>query len=137
MEAYGGISSVLVFKFENTGSVGLLRLQPSARLAPGQPTGWPQSSGWQYTSESLGIPVPGLFPLPPRLRRGGAAGLSGTQIAQARRGASIMALRDSAQTNGHAAPPPAVPALHDRRTCKAQRPDRPTTGPPHNALAPL
>ena len=37
-----------------------------------------------------------------------------------------MALRDSlaAQTNGHAAPPPAVPALHDR-TCKTQRLDRP------------
>ena len=32
-----------------------------------------------------------------------------------------MALGDSAQTNGHAAPPPAVPVLHDR-TCKAKRP---------------
>ena len=57
-----------------------------------------------------------------------AAGLSGTRIAQARRGADILGNRDSAQTDRHAAPPPAVPALHVR-TCKAQRPDRPHFAP--------
>ena len=37
-----------------------------------------------------------------------------------------MALRGSAQTNRHAAPPPAVPAPH-ARTYKAQRPELPHT----------
>jgi hypothetical protein len=57
-----------------------------------------------------------------------AAGLSDTQIVQARRGADILVNRDSAQTDRHAAPPPAVPALHVR-TCNAQRPDRPHFAP--------
>ena len=57
-----------------------------------------------------------------------AAGLSGTQIAQARRGADILGNRDSAQTDRHAAPPPAVPAPHVRKR-KAQLPDRPHFAP--------
>jgi hypothetical protein len=43
-----------------------------------------------------------------------------------RRPSPSMALRGSAQTNRHAAPPPAVPAPH-ARTYKAQRPELPHT----------